>query len=257
MPAELWAALPNVELIASFGVGLDRIDIEMAKSRGVRVSYTPDALTDDVADLAIGLILSALRGICAGDRFIRTGGWTQKPLPLGRSLKDRRLGILGLGRIGSAIANRAAAFGMAVGYHNRTRKTDARFTYHAEVKELASHSDILCVCTPGGAGTRHLVDARVLEALGKDGYLINIARGPAVDEKALLAALENGAIAGAALDVFENEPAIDPAFFECSNVVLTPHIGSATRDTRARMADEVFANLQAFLNGRPLAGLAF
>ncbi|HEY4126146.1 MAG TPA: 2-hydroxyacid dehydrogenase, partial [Rhizomicrobium sp.] len=232
------------------------IDLDAARKRHVRVTYTPDALTDDVADLAIGLMLSALRGICAGDRFVREGRWVEKPMPLGRGLKGRRLGILGLGRIGNAIANRAEVFGVEVAYHSRTRQENARHRYHASAEELALNSDILCVCTPGGAQTRHLVDTRVLEALGKDGYLVNIARGSAVDEKALLVALRSETIAGAALDVFENEPAIAPAFFDLPNVTLTPHIGSATSDTRRRMADDVFANVRAFLDDRPLRDVA-
>jgi lactate dehydrogenase-like 2-hydroxyacid dehydrogenase len=256
MPADLWTSLPNLGLIASFGVGLDRIDLNEAKRRHVRVTYTPDTLTDDVADLAIGLILASLRKICAGDRFVRTGQWSAQPFVFGRSLKGRKLGILGLGRIGSAIARRAAGFGPQIAYHGRNQKHDVAYTYYANVEELAAFSDILCVCTPGGVETRHLIDAGVLSALGRDGYLINISRGSAVDEGALIEALRTHAIAGAALDVFENEPAINLGFLTLDNAVLTPHLGSATSDTRTRMADEVFANVQAFLDGRPLSDVA-
>lgn len=256
MPTELWEALPNLELIANFGAGLDRIDLEMARKRGVRVTHTPDALTDDVADLTIGLILSALRGICAGDRFIRAGRWAKRSMSLGKSVTGRRLGILGFGRIGGAIAKRADVFGMCVAYHSRNRKEGVRYAYYRSAGELAANSDILCVCTPGGTQTQNLVDASVLKALGGEGYLVNIARGSAVDEQALLAALKDGTIGGAALDVFENEPAIDPAFFDLGNVVLTPHIGSATANARARMADAVFNNVRAFLGGLPLNDLA-
>jgi lactate dehydrogenase-like 2-hydroxyacid dehydrogenase len=219
----------------------------------VIVGHTPDVLNDDVADLAIALALNAARRIPQADRYVRDGRWAaQGPAPLATKLSGARLGIVGMGRIGQAIAQRARAFGMHIAYTARSAKPDLPYTFFDEVVALAGFADFLVVITPGGAATRRLIDAAVLDALGPDGYLINVARGSVVDEVALVEALQQRRIAGAALDVFENEPHVPEALRTLDNVVLTPHIGSATRATRQAMADRAFANLEAHFAGRPL-----
>ena len=251
VPRELIAQLPALELISVFGVGYDGIDVAAAHERGIAVTNTPDVLTDDVADMAIGLMLAVARRIPQADRYIRAGRWPEGPLALGRKLSGARLGIVGLGRIGLAIARRAEAFGMSIAYTARNRR-ESPHHFHPSAAALAAEVDFLVVITPGGAGTRKLIDASVLAALGPDGYLVNVARGSVVDEAALVDALQRGAIAGAALDVFENEPNVPPELFQLDNVVLTPHIGSGTWQTRRAMADLAFGNLQAHFAGRPL-----
>jgi len=246
---ELIAQLTALEIVSVFGVGYDGIDVAAARERGVAVTNTPDVLNDEVADLAIGLMLAASRRIPQGDRYVREGKWANGPMPLARKMSGARLGIVGLGRIGAAIATRAEAFGMTIAYTARSEKPDARYRYFPSTEALAAEVDFLVVITPGGAGTRKLIDAKVLHALGKDGYLINVARGSVVDETALITALQAGTIAGAGLDVFENEPA---ELMAMDNVVLTPHVGSATWQTRRAMADRAFGNLEAHFAGRPL-----
>jgi hydroxypyruvate reductase len=248
--AELIARLPALEVISVMGVGYDGIDVEAAKAHGVVVTHTPDVLNDDVADLAIGLMLAWARQIARADRFVRAGEWPSGPLRLGRKVSGARLGIVGMGRIGQAIAHRAAAFGMSIAYTARHAKPDLPHTYFSDAAALAAESDYLVVITPGGASTRKLIDANVLTALGANGCLVNVARGSVVDEAALIEALRAGTIAGAALDVFEAEPHVPQALREMDNVVLTPHIGSATGQTRRAMADLAFANLDAVLEGR-------
>ena len=247
--ADLIAQLPALEVISVMGVGYDGIDVAAAKARGVVVTHTPAVLNDDVADLAIALMLAWSRQLPLADRFVRTGQWPKGPLPLGRKMSGARLGIVGMGRIGQAIALRAAAFGMRIAYTARSAKPELPHTYLPSAAALAAQSDYLVVITPGGAATRKLIDAEVLKALGPQGCLVNVARGSVVDEAALIAALQAGTIAGAALDVFENEPNVPQALCEMDNVVLAPHIGSATAQTRHAMADLAFRNLDAKLSG--------
>jgi lactate dehydrogenase-like 2-hydroxyacid dehydrogenase len=232
------------------GVGYDGVDVAAAKARGILVTHTPDVLNDDVADLALALALNIARRIPQADRYVREGRWAQQgPMPLATKMSGARMGIVGMGRIGQAIAERARAFGMSVAYTARSAKTNLPYTFHDQVTALAAQSDFLVVITPGGAATRKLIDAKVLQALGPTGYLINVARGSVVDEAALLAALQAGTIAGAALDVFENEPHVPEALRALDNVVLVPHIGSATVATRQAMANLAFENLRAFFAG--------
>ena len=250
--AELIAQLPALEIISIMGVGYDGVDVAAAKARGVMVSHTPDVLNDDVADLALALMLNVARRIPQADQYVRQGRWPSGPMPLARKMSGARLGIVGMGRIGQAIADRARAFGMSIAYTARNAKPALAYAFHATPRELAAVSDFLVVITPGGAATRKLIDSEVLRALGPDGYLINVARGSVVDEAALIAALQQGTIAGAGLDVFENEPQVPEALRALDNVVLVPHIGSATTQTRHAMAARAFANLQAHFAGTPL-----
>jgi lactate dehydrogenase-like 2-hydroxyacid dehydrogenase len=250
--AELIEQLPALKIISVMGVGYDGIDVAAAKARGVVVTHTPGVLNDDVADLALALMLALSRQIARADRFVRAGQWSSGPLALGRKMSGARLGIVGMGRIGQAIAYRAAAFNMAIAYTARSAKPDLPYTYHPTPAALAAESDFLVIITPGGAGTRKLIDAAVLKALGPQGCVVNVARGSVIDESALVEALRSGAIAGAALDVFEDEPNVPQALREMDNVVLTPHIGSATSQTRRAMAELAFANLDAKLTGKPL-----
>jgi lactate dehydrogenase-like 2-hydroxyacid dehydrogenase len=240
-------ALPDLRAIANFGVGYDNVDLAEAARRGVVVSNTPDVLTDAVADLAVFLVVDVLRGITAADRFVRSGAWARgETMPLTRDVRGAVVGVLGLGRIGSAAAERLEAFGAEIHYHSRGAK-DVAWTYHGSPVELARACDVLVVLTPGGAGTEKLVDAEVLDALGPDGYLVNVARGSVVDQDALVAALEEGRIAGAGLDVFADEPHVPEALLARNDVVLLPHVGSATTQTREAMGRVVLDNVDAFL----------
>ena len=247
--AALMDQLPALRMISIMGVGYDGVDVAAAKARGVLVSHTPDVLNDDVADLAIALALNIARRIPQAERHVRAGLWPQGPMPLATKMSGARMGIVGMGRIGQAIATRARAFGMHVAYTARSAKPELPYTFHDQVTALAAQSDFLVIITPGGAGTRKLIDATVLQALGPKGYLINVARGSVVDEAALVTALQQGTIAGAALDVFENEPHVPEALRTLDNVVVVPHIGSATRATRQAMADLALENLHAFFAG--------
>ncbi len=249
---ELIAQLPKLEVISVFGVGYDGVDVAAARERGISVTNTPDVLNDEVADLAIGLAIAVARRIPQADRYVREGKWPGGPMPLARKMSGARLGIVGLGRIGNAIAKRAEAFGMTIAYTSRNARPESSYRYFPSAEALAAEVDFLVVITPGGAGTRKLIDAKVLKALGKDGYLINVARGSVVDEAALIEALQNGTIAGAGLDVFENEPNVPAALIALDNVVLTPHVGSATWQTRHAMGDLAFGNLVAHFAGKPL-----
>ncbi len=250
--AELIAQLPALEIISVFGVGYDGVDVAAAKARGVMVTHTPDVLNDDVADLALALVLGISRQVARADRFVRSGEWANGPLALGRRVSGARLGLVGIGRIGQGIARRAAAFGMPVSYTARNARADLPYTYYPDAASLAAHSDYLVAITPGGAATRHLIDAKVLRALGPQGILVNVARGSVVDQPALVEALQKGEIAGAALDVFENEPDVPESLRAMPNVLLTPHMGSATAQTRQAMADLVVANLAAHFGGQPV-----
>ncbi|MEK7346347.1 MAG: 2-hydroxyacid dehydrogenase [Pseudomonadota bacterium] len=252
VPGSLLAQLPHAKVVSVFGVGYDGVDVAAAIAQGIPVTHTPDVLTDDVADLAMGLVLSVGRTIPQADQFVRAGQWPSGPMALGRKVSGARLGIVGLGRIGKAIARRASGFGMSIAYTARTEKTDSGFQFFPSATALAAQVDFLVVITPGGAGTKHLINADVLKALGPRGFLINVARGSVVDEQALVDALQNGTIAGAGLDVFANEPQVPEVLRGLRNVVLTPHMASATTETRQAMADLAFANMQAGTSGTPL-----
>ena len=252
VPASLIAQLPALEVISVFGVGYDGYDVAAARARGVPVTNTPDVLTDEVADMGMGLMLSIARRIPHADKYVREGRWPSGPMPLARKVSGARLGIVGLGRIGLAIATRAASFGMDISYTTRTARSDVPYRYFPTAVALAAEVDFLMVITPGGAATKGLVNAEVLKALGSQGYLINVARGSVVNQTALIPALEERAIAGAALDVFEDEPNVPEALRNLDNVVLTPHIASATWQTRHAMAELAFGNLQAHFAGKPL-----
>jgi lactate dehydrogenase-like 2-hydroxyacid dehydrogenase len=249
---ELMQRLPALQIISVMGVGYDGIDVAAAKARGVIVTHTPAVLNDDVADLAIALMLATARGIARADRYVRAGQWAQGPMPLARKVSGARLGLVGMGRIGQAIAHRAAAFDMRIAYTSRSAKPALAYRYFPSPRALAAESDFLVAITPGGAGTRKLIDAEVLKALGPQGIVINVARGSVIDETALIEALEAGTVAGAGLDVFEDEPRVPERLRALDQVVLTPHIGSATRQTRQAMADLALANLQAYFAGREL-----
>jgi lactate dehydrogenase-like 2-hydroxyacid dehydrogenase len=248
--SELMTALPSLGVISINGVGLDKVDLALARDRGVRVTTTPGALTEDVADLAIGLIIGLLRAIPAADAYVRAGQWAKADRPLGRKVSGRRFGIVGLGAIGAAIAGRLAGFG-AVAYTGPHRKA-VPYTFHETLLSLVEASDVLVLACSANASTRHLIDAKVLAALGPQKYLVNVARGSIVDEVALIDALEVGTLAGAALDVFEDEPNVPATLRANPRTVLTPHIASATVEARARMANMILANLDAYLAGQSL-----
>jgi lactate dehydrogenase-like 2-hydroxyacid dehydrogenase len=255
-------ALPNLRVISSFGVGLDKLDLTAAARRGIPVGYTPDVLNDCVADLAFGLMLDVARGISAGDRYVRRGAWpagttpATPAFPLGRKVSGAKLGIVGLGRIGRTIARRASGFEMPVKYHSRRPVEGVAWTHEPSLLALAGWADYLVVIAAGGAGTRHLVNADVLDALGPRGFLINVARGSVIDETALVRALIERRIAGAGLDVFEHEPQVPAELMALDHVVLLPHIASATQETRQAMADRVVDNLDAWFSSRQLISAA-
>jgi lactate dehydrogenase-like 2-hydroxyacid dehydrogenase len=240
-------ASPSLRAIVHFGVGYETTDVSYARSRGIVVSNTPDVLTDCVADLAVGGMIDVLRRLTAADRFLRRGDWQRGQFPLATKVTGRRVGILGLGRIGRAIAHRLSAFDARLSYHSRHRVPDVPYTYYDTPAALASAVEVLVVATSGGPATAGLVSADVLTALGPTGYLVNIARGSVVDEPALVAALTTGGIAGAALDVFADEPNVPEPLLGLDNVVLLPHIASATAETREAMGDLAFRNLRQFL----------
>lgn len=250
--AALIEALPALELIAVYGVGYDRVDVEAAGRCNVAVTNTPDVLTADVADMALALTLALARRIVDGDAFVRSGAWAREAMPLTGNVSGRRVGIVGLGRIGEAIARRFVGFDTEIGYWNRSPKPSSPWQTFQTPEALADWADILVVAVAGGGDTVGLVDAATIAALGRDGLLVNISRGTTVDEAALIAALESGAIAGAGLDVFRDEPAIDSRFSRLGNVVLSPHQGSATAATRQAMGALVRTNLAAHFAGMAL-----
>ncbi|MEO6395993.1 MAG: 2-hydroxyacid dehydrogenase [Devosia sp.] len=249
---QLMDRLPKLEIIANFGVGYDSIDTKAAKQRNIRVTNTPNVLNDAVAELAIGLMIALARRIPQADQFVRQGKWTKGGLPLLGELGGKTVGMVGLGRIGKEIAARAQAMKMRVVYHGRHRQHDEPFIYYDDLAEMARDADWLVIIAPGGKATEKLVSRDVLSALGPDGYLVNMARGSLVDEAALVDLLKSGGLGGAALDVFENEPLVPEALFALDNVVLSPHQGSATRQTRDKMGALVVANLDAHFAGEPL-----
>lgn len=250
--ASLLEQLPALELIVVFGVGYDGVDVAAARARGIAVTHTPDVLTDDVADMAFALLLAQARRVVEADAFVRARRWQEGPFPWSFKVSGQKLGVVGMGRIGRAVAARAAAFSMDVSYTARHQVEDVSWRYQPSLVALAQEVDFLVVCTYGGASTRGLISAEVLDALGPDGRLISIARGSVVDETALIAALQQGRLGGAALDVYAHEPNVPEALCALPNVVLTPHSASATTQTRKSMSDLVFANMQAHLEGRPL-----
>lgn len=252
---DLMNRLPALGVIAINGVGFDKVDLNHARSRGVAVTTTPDVLTEDVADLAVGLIIGLLRRLPASDAHVRSGQWPQGDMPLARKVSGRSYGIVGLGRIGSAIAARLAPFG-PVSYTDLGEK-DVPYRFYPDLLSLAKEADILILASSANASTRHLIDASTLTLLGPNGYLVNVARGSLVDEQALVEALAQGSIAGAALDVFEDEPNVPEALRADDKVVLTPHIASATHETRTRMADMVLENIDAHLSRKPLPTALF
>lgn len=250
--AALIAALPKLEIISCYGVGTDAIDLAAARERGIRVTNTPDVLTGDVADLGVGLALAMMRRIGAGDAYVRSGAWRDGDMPLVTRLYGKRVGVVGFGRIGATLARRLSGFDVELGYFDVAARADSPHRFFGDLAELAGWCDLLIVTLAGGPSTRGLVDARVLDALGPHGYLVNVSRGTTVDEPALLDALERGAIAGAALDVFWNEPRIDPRFLALPNVLLQPHHASGTIETRQAMGWLVRDNLAAHFAGEPL-----
>jgi lactate dehydrogenase-like 2-hydroxyacid dehydrogenase len=246
--AELMRALPNLGAIVNFGVGYDTIDVDAAAAHGVGVSNTPDVLTDCVADTAVGLMIDVMRRFSAADRYVRAGRWPVDGMyPLTRQVSNTRVGILGLGRIGGAIAKRLSAFGCTISYHNRRMVADSEYEYVSSPEELAKRVDVLIVAAAGGPGTRKLVSREVIDALGADGYLVNIARGSVVDEQALVDALSKDRLAGAGLDVFADEPNVPAALLSIDNAVVLPHVGSGTVQTRAAMEALTLRNLDSFL----------
>jgi len=251
--ADMIKQLPNLKIVASSGVGYDSIDIAACTKRGIVVTNTPDVLTDDVADTATMLLLGARRQLVQADRYVRSGDWGRKgSYPLLSSMRGKRLGIVGLGRIGQAIASRAAPMGLEIAYTGRTRKPASEYRFEPDLKDLASWSDILVVATSGGEDTRRLIGADIISALGPQGTLINIARGSVVDEDAMIAALKSGDLGSAGLDVYWNEPNINPELWQLENAVLYPHHASGTIETRGAMAQLVVDNLAAFFQGQPL-----
>ena len=243
---------PKLEIISSFGVGYDNIDAKAAARLGIIVTNTPGVLDDEVADTALGLMIMTVRQLPQAERYLRAGQWSAKgAYPLSPSLRGRTVGVLGLGRIGKAIAERVNAFGLDVVYHGRHAQADVAYRYYPSLIDMAKASDVLIVVAPGGPTTRHIINAEVLEALGPDGVLINIARGSLVDERALIEALRNKKILGAGLDVFENEPSVPQELIALDNAVLLPHVGSASVKTRRAMAECVVSNLFAWADGKP------
>jgi hydroxypyruvate reductase len=243
--------LPDLRLVACQGAGLDRIDLAAAAARGIAVSHTPDVLTEDTADFAIALLYGVARKVVAADRFVRDGRWSRERMAPSSRLHGKRAGIVGLGRIGGAVARRAAGIGMAVSYTGPRAKPGLPYAFLPTVQELAERSDVLVLTCPGGEATRHLVDADILSRLGLGGFLVNIARGTVVHEAALLEALEGNRIAGAGLDVFAAEPGLDPRFLSLENAVLAPHYASLTHETRAAMVGRVLGDIAAFRAGAP------
>ena len=255
--AALLDRLPALEIVANFGVGYDNIDAADAARRGVVVTNTPGVLDDEVADLTIGLLLATIRQLPQADRYVRDGTWLRGPFPLSPTLRGRRIGILGMGGIGRAIARRLAGFGVDIAYHSRRAHPDTGLAYHSTLVGLAEASEVLIVIVPGDPATHHMVDGPVLAALGKDGILINVARGSVVDQDALIAALEAGTILSAGLDVYADEPRVPQALIDLPQVVLLPHIGSASVHTRDAMGALVVDNLVSwFGRGRPLTPVA-
>ncbi|HEY1050881.1 MAG TPA: 2-hydroxyacid dehydrogenase [Prosthecobacter sp.] len=252
-PVGLLERLPKLEIMSVFGVGYDGVPVDWCRAHGVHVTNTPDVLTEDVADTAVALVLMTSRRLISANRYLHAGAWAQQgQFPLAHALGGKLAGIVGLGRIGKAIAKRLEAHGMRIAYHGRTRQGEVEWRYFESLHDLAGEADFLVVACPGGAATKHLINAEVLGAMGSKGTLINISRGSVVDEGALIAALQGGVISGAGLDVFENEPQVPAALMACENAVLLPHLGSGTHETRRAMGALVVGNLAAHFKGEAL-----
>ncbi len=250
--AELMGSLPNLEIVSVFGVGTDSVDLAYARSRGIQVTNTPDVLTDDVADLGVALLLATARLVPQGDRLVRGGTWPQGGLPLVTRVSGKRVGIVGMGRIGVAVAKRLRGFDCQISYFARSEKDGMPFRFEPDLMALARDSEFLIVTLSGGDSTKNMISADVLEALGPDGIVVNVSRGTTVDEPALIKALQDKTIKGAGLDVFWNEPNINSAFFTLENAVLQPHHASGTVETRKAMGQLVRDNLAAHFAGKPL-----
>jgi lactate dehydrogenase-like 2-hydroxyacid dehydrogenase len=247
--ADFAALLPNLEIISSHGVGYDHIDARAMGSRNVIVTNTPDVLTDEVADLAIGLLLATIRQLPQSDRFLRAGLWLKGTYPFTTSLRTRSIGIVGLGRIGKAVAHRLAAFGVPIAYHGRTRQPDVGYRYYPSLRDMAEDVDTLISVAPGGAATHHMINAEILKALGPEGIVVNVGRGTVVDERALIEALASKTILSAGLDVFEDEPRVPAELIAMDHIVLLPHVGSASHHTRQGMGQMVVDNLTSWFSG--------
>lgn len=250
--AEMMERLPNLEMIGCFGVGYDAIDVDAARQRGISVTNTPEVLNDAVAELAVGLMISLARRIPQSDRYVRAGQWKSGEYPLTSELSGKVAGIVGLGRIGKELARRLQAMKMRVVYHGRNEQLNEPYVYYENIEHMAADVDWLIVCLPGSDDTHHIISESVLQAIGANGFLVNVARGSVVDEKALCKCIENQTIAGAALDVFADEPNVPQTLIDSQNVVLTPHSASATSKTRHDMGELVIKNITAHLAGRPL-----
>jgi hydroxypyruvate reductase len=248
---DLLELLPNLGIVAIAGVGYERVDLEATRARGIRVTNTPDVLTEDVADFAVGLLIATMRRIAAADRYLRDGHWAKKEMELAAKVWGRHYGIVGLGRIGLAIAKRLEGFGGSIGYTSRDTKP-CQYKFYKTALDLARESDVLILTIAGGPATRNAIGREILDALGPTGFLINVARGSVVDEGELIAALRDGRIRGAGLDVYADEPSVPHELTDMPNVTLTPHIGSATIDARTMMAQVMLSNLYAFFAGQPL-----
>lgn len=250
--ADLIATLPNLEIISVFGVGTDAVDLSLARTLGIKVTNTPDVLTDDVADIAVALLLAAARQVPQGDALVRSGTWPQGGLPLVTRVSGKTVGIAGMGRIGASVAKRLAAFDCQISYYARSAKPELPYKFEGSLEALARDNEFLIITLSGGEGTKNIIDKQVLEALGPEGILVNVSRGSTVDEAALLDALEAKSIKSAGLDVFWNEPNINPRFFTLPNVALQPHHASGTVETRTAMGQLVRDNLAAHFAKRPL-----
>jgi lactate dehydrogenase-like 2-hydroxyacid dehydrogenase len=249
--ASLMGKFPKLEIVGAFGVGYDSIDAKWAGEHGVVVTNTPDVLNEEVADTALGLLLATVRQLPQADSYVREGKWTEKPFPLTMTLQDRTAGVVGMGRIGKAIGKRLEAFNVPVVYHSRNKAAGVSYKHYPDLKAMAKDVDVLIVITPGGAATKHLINKDVLEALGPNGIVINVARGSVIDEKALIEALRDKKILSAGLDVFENEPNVPQALKDMPHVVLLPHVGSASVHCRNLMGQLVVDNLVAWASGKP------
>lgn len=249
--AALMQKLPELKIIGSFGVGYDAVDAKWAGEHGIVVTNTPDVLNEEVADTALGLLLATVRQLPQADRYVRAGKWLERPFPLTPTLQDRTVGVVGMGRIGKAIAKRLEAFNTPIVYHSRNKADGVSYKYYPDLKTMAHDVDVLIVITPGGAATKHMVNKEVLEALGPNGVVINVARGSVIDEQALVEALRNKTILSAGLDVFEDEPKVPQALIDMEHVVLLPHVGSASVHCRDKMGQLVVDNLVAWAAGKP------
>jgi len=248
--AALMEKLPNLEIVANFGVGYDSVDVKWAATNGVVVTNTPDVLNDEVADTAVALLLQTVRQLPQAERYLRAGKWLEKPFPLSPSLRDRTVGVVGMGRIGKAIAKRLEAFDLPIVYHSRKKAADVPYQYYSDLVAMARDADVLIVIVPGGDATKNMINAEVLKALGPNGILINVSRGSVVDEPSLIEALRSKTILSAGLDVFAQEPNVPQELIEMDHVVLLPHVGSASHYTRRAMGQLVVDNLLSWAKGK-------